>query len=49
MISVNLNLGCGKFPKEGYLNIDVDPTTKPDKVMNLNEFSYDLPSNYFEL
>jgi SAM-dependent methyltransferase len=49
MIPINLNLGCGQYPKEGYLNIDLDPRSKADKVLDLNKVPYDLPSNHFEL
>ena len=49
MTSVKLNLGCGKYPKEGYLNLDLDPRSKADKVVDLSKIPYDLPSNHFEL
>jgi predicted SAM-dependent methyltransferase len=49
MIPINLNLGCGQYPKEGYLNIDMDPESKADRFMDLSEFPYDLPNNHFEL
>lgn len=44
-----LNLGCGQFKKEGYINIDIDPEVKPDFVHNLNEFPYPFPDNHFDL
>jgi SAM-dependent methyltransferase len=49
MIPINLNLGCGQYPKDGYLNIDLDPRSKADKFLDLNKFPYQLPSNHFEL
>lgn len=48
-IPINLNLGCGQYPKDGYLNIDSDPRSKADKFLDLNKFPYQLPSNHFEL
>tara|TARA_B100001964_G_C14186148_1_gene578728 strand:- start:647 stop:1228 length:582 start_codon:yes stop_codon:yes gene_type:complete len=44
-----LNLGCEQYPKEGYLNIDVDPNSKADKIIDFNKLSHDLPSHHFEL
>jgi SAM-dependent methyltransferase len=44
-----LNLGCGQYPKEGFLNIDVDPNSKADKIVDFNRLSQDLPNNHFEL
>ena len=49
MTYTKLNLGCGQYPKEGYLNVDVDIKSKADKVIDLSKFPYDLPSNQFEL
>ena len=49
MIPINLNLGCGQYPKDGYLNIDSDKRSKADKFLDLNKFPYQLPSNHFEL
>ncbi len=45
-----LNLGCGAFNKEGYVNVDVGGEhSNPDVVHNLNEFPYPFSSNYFDL
>ncbi len=49
IIPNKLNLGCGQYPKEGYLNIDADPRSKADKIVDLGKFPYDLPINHFEL
>ena len=32
-----LNLGCGQFYKEGYINVDRDPLTKADIYWDLNQ------------
>jgi SAM-dependent methyltransferase len=44
-----LNLGCGEFPKKGYLNVDVNSRIKPDMVLDLNNpATYKkLKSNFF--
>lgn len=44
-----LNLGCGEFKKEGYINLDYVPSLNPDVIHNLNEFPYPFPENYFNL
>lgn len=31
-----LNLGCGNKKLDGFLNIDINPNVKPDKVIDLN-------------
>jgi SAM-dependent methyltransferase len=43
-----LNLGCGNFPKEGYLNIDHSRWTKADLLYDLNQIPYPFPDNLFE-
>lgn len=35
MKKLKLNLGCGFDKRDGYLNLDVDPRVKPDKVHDL--------------
>jgi SAM-dependent methyltransferase len=42
-----LNLGCGRFKKPGFLNVDADPASQPDRVMNLDELPYPFPSGHF--
>ena len=34
---MNLNLGCGRNKKKGYINIDKDPTVSPDLVWDLEQ------------
>lgn len=51
-----LNFGCGQVYKEGWLNLDIDPTAKCDMVYNGkvplpfkdNEFDYILCDNVLE-
>lgn len=44
-----LNLGCGQFPKEGYVNLDIDKNSLADIICDLNKFPYPLKDNSFEL
>lgn len=44
-----LNLGCGEFKKEGYVNLDYISHLKPDVVHDLNEYPYPFPDNRFKL
>jgi SAM-dependent methyltransferase len=44
-----LNVGCGAFKIEGFLNLDADARAEPDVVYNLNDFPYPFPSESFEL
>jgi hypothetical protein len=43
-----LNMGCGRVKKVGYLNMDVDPSVKPDVVFSLDQ-PLPFESNVFEL
>lgn len=45
---VKLNLGCGAFKKEGYVNLDCCDSLKPDVVHDLNKFPYPFENNRFE-
>jgi SAM-dependent methyltransferase len=31
-----LNLGCGEFKKQGYVNVDINPRVNPDVLLDLN-------------
>ena len=44
-----LNLGCGQFPKQGYVNLDVYPDAKADVFHDLAEFPYPFKDNSFSL
>lgn len=44
-----LNLGCGEFKKEGYINVDISPSVIPDIVHDLNVFPYPFEDDYFDL
>jgi len=43
-----LNIGCGAFKMEGFLNLDADPRAEPNMVYDLNSFPYPFPSETFE-
>jgi hypothetical protein len=47
-MTAKLNLGCGEFKKEGYINLDNSPQTKPDIVHDLNLIPYPFPDNSME-
>jgi SAM-dependent methyltransferase len=44
-----LNLGCGEHHKEGYVNLDWQPLTKPDVAHNLNSVPYPFSDDTFDL
>lgn len=46
---VKLNLGCGKFRKDGYVNLDVSPLCSPDILHDLNRLPYPFPAGHFDL
>jgi len=43
-----LNLGAGESRKEGYVNVDWSPLSKPDVVHNLNIFPYPFADSSFD-
>lgn len=47
MVPNKLNLGCSIFKKEGFINLDVDHSSNPDIVHNLDEFPYPFEDNQF--
>ena len=42
-----LNLGCGQFKKEGYINLDVSELSKPDIIHDLDDIPYPFEENSF--
>lgn len=44
-----LNLGCGQYPKAGFLNVDVDPLAKADVFHDLSSFPYPFEDARFYL
>ena len=42
-----LNLGCGKKPRPGALNVDISAETSPDLVLDLETRPWPLPRNWF--
>ncbi|MEQ8667508.1 MAG: class I SAM-dependent methyltransferase [Rhodospirillales bacterium] len=47
--SRRLNLGCGRFPKPGYVNVDVDDRGAQDITHDLNRFPYPFADGAFDL
>ncbi len=43
-----LNLGCGHYPKDGFLNIDISKDYPADLIHDLEVFPWPLPDNHFE-
>lgn len=39
-MSLRLNLGCGTNQAEGWVNVDTDPRTDPDQVVDLDEYPW---------
>ncbi len=44
-----LNLGCGRFKKPGFVNVDCDPALEPDVVQDLNALPYPFPAGRFHV
>lgn len=44
-----LNVGCGQFPKEGYINLDVSPLSQADVIHDLEVFPYPFEDNAFDV
>lgn len=44
-----LNIGCGEFKKDGFVNLDVSGSVNPDMVHDLNQFPYPFKDQYFDL
>jgi SAM-dependent methyltransferase len=44
-----LNLGCGRFKKEGYVNLDRCDDLHPDVLHDLSVFPYPFPDDRFDL
>ncbi|PKL49334.1 MAG: methyltransferase type 11 [Candidatus Riflebacteria bacterium HGW-Riflebacteria-2] len=42
-----LNLGCGEFKKDGYVNVDCFSVSEPDVTHDLNSFPYPFEDNSF--
>jgi hypothetical protein len=43
-----LNLGCGLKKIEGFVNVDISPTVKPDQIVDLNQFPWPFADNEFD-
>lgn len=46
-LSDRLNLGCGRFKKPGYVNVDCFAHLEPDVVHDLDQVPYPFPSGHF--
>jgi hypothetical protein len=47
-VTKRINLGCGLKKIEGFVNVDVSPTVKPDQVVDLNQFPWPFKDNEFD-
>ena len=43
-----LNLGCGQYPKPGYVNLDMVNLQGVDIIHNLNNYPYPFNENEFD-
>ena len=41
---MKLNLGCGQYPKPGFVNVDIDTLAKADVFHDLSLFPYPFES-----
>lgn len=46
--SKKLNIGCGKDPKKGYINLDITKLPHVDVVHNLDKYPWPFKDNTFE-
>jgi SAM-dependent methyltransferase len=44
-----LNVGCGGFPRPGFLNVDISPFAKADLCFDLNRVPFPLRAETFDL
>ena len=47
--SRKLNLGCGRFKRDGFVNVDTVPECKPDVLHDLNDMPYPFADDQFQL
>ena len=47
--SNKLNLGCGKQPRESYINVDITRFPGVDIVHDLNKYPWPFKDSYFEM
>jgi SAM-dependent methyltransferase len=47
-VPTTLNLGCGRRPIPGAVNLDITADTNPDVVHNLDEFPWPFPNDRFD-
>lgn len=48
-MTTKLNLGCGEFKKNGYINVDYYSVSEPDIKHDLNQLPYPFDDNQFNL
>lgn len=46
--SRKLQIGCGAFPKKGYINLDKERLNGVDVVHDLDKYPWPFPNDYFE-
>lgn len=47
-VTKRLNIGCGLKKIEGFINVDSNPTVKPDINVDLNQFPWPFKDNEFD-
>jgi predicted SAM-dependent methyltransferase len=45
---MKLNLGCGFDKREGWLNVDNFPECEPDRMLDIEQLPWDLPTDGFD-
>lgn len=47
-VTRRINLGCGPKKIEGFVNVDVNPLFKPDRIADLNKFPWPFEDDEFD-
>lgn len=48
-VPTKIELGCGEQKPSGFYGVDIIDTPATDQIMDLDDSSWDLPSNHFEI
>jgi predicted SAM-dependent methyltransferase len=47
-VTKRLNMGCGLKKIDGFVNADISPNVKPDKIVDFNQFPWPFADNEFD-